>query len=290
MRDYVIITDSSCDLPADLAKELELEVIPLTVTVNGKIYTNYLDEREIPSPVFYNFLREKQPATTSAAHVQQFLNVMDSILSTGKDVLYLGFSSALSGTYSAGRIAADELRGKYPDRKIITVDTLCASLGQGLFVFKCAKLRSMGKDIDEVASWAEENRLSLCHWFTVDDLHHLKRGGRISAATAIIGTTLGIKPVMHVDNEGRLIAVGKVRGRKASIKALVEHMAETAIEPGKQDIFISHGDCVEDAKYLAELIKDRFNVKRVLINPVGPVIGAHSGPGTLALFFVGSKR
>ncbi len=290
MRDYVIITDSSCDLPADLAKELELEVIPLTVTVNGKIYTNYLDEREIPSPVFYNFLREKQPATTSAANVQQFLNVMDSILSTGKDVLYLGFSSALSGTYSAGRIAADELRGKYPDRKIITVDTLCASLGQGLFVFKCAKLRSMGKDIDEVASWAEENRLSLCHWFTVDDLHHLKRGGRISAATAIIGTTLGIKPVMHVDNEGRLIAVGKVRGRKASIKALVEHMAETAIEPGKQDIFISHGDCVEDAKYLAELIKDRFNVKRVLINPVGPVIGAHSGPGTLALFFVGSKR
>lgn len=215
---------------------------------------------------------------------------MREILKTGKDILSISFSSALSTTYQSSVIAAEELKDEFPDAKILTVDSLCASLGQGLFVYLCAQEQKKGKTIDEVKTFAEETKGRVCHWFTVDDLNHLKRGGRINAATALFGTMLAIKPVMHVDDEGHLTKVGTARGRNASLKALVDHMAETAIDPAGQTVFISHGDCEGDANRVAEDVKRRFGVQTVVLNNVGPVIGAHSGPGTVALFFLGRHR
>lgn len=287
---YVVMTDSSADLTSELVETLGLDVIPLSVNVGEKSFMNYPDEREIGSHDFYEMLRGGANAKTSAVNVDTFLNAMSVHLKAGKDVLYLGFSSGLSSTYSASEIAAQELRDTYPDRKILTVDTLCASLGQGLLVYLTMQKVLAGATIEEAAAFAEENRLHLCHWFTVDDLFFLKRGGRVSAATALVGSALGIKPVLHVDNEGHLINVSKARGRKNSILALVDRMEQSAIEPGKQTIFISHGDCREDAEFLASEIRKRFGISDITINFVGPVIGAHSGPGTLALFFLGKER
>ena len=222
--------------------------------------------------------------------MNDFMEPMESILRAGKDVLYIGFSSGLSGTYNAGAQAAAELSEKYPERKLYCVDSLCASLGQGLLLWLAWKEKKRGRTIEEVRDWVEDNKLHLCHWFTIDDLMFLKRGGRVSGATAIVGSMLSIKPVMHVDNDGHLIKVGTARGRKASIKALADEAEKTGIDLKNQTIFISHGDCLEDANYLADIMRARFNVKDVLINYVGPVIGAHSGPGTIALFFLGTER
>ena len=238
----------------------------------------------------YRMLREGEVATTAAVNISQYLDMLEPILQSGTDVLVLSFSSGLSATYDSSRLAAEELREKYPQRKIFAVDTLCASLGQGLLVWHAAQLKDQGKSIEEVRDWVEENKLHLCHQFTVDDLHFLKRGGRISATTAVVGTMLKIKPVLHVDDGGKLVNIGKARGRKASLKALVDRMEETAIDPAGQTVFISHGDCMEDAEYVAGLVKERMGVQDVRINYVGPVIGAHSGPGTLALFHLGSRR
>ncbi|MGN1306676.1 MAG: DegV family protein [Faecousia sp.] len=287
---YVVMTDSSADLTAELVEKLGLDVIPLSVNVGEKSFMNYPDEREINSHDFYDMLRNGANAKTSAVNVDTFLNAMSVHLKAGKDVLYLGFSSGLSSTYGASEIAAQELRETYPDRKILTVDTLAASLGQGLLIYLTMQKVLAGATIEEAAAFAEENRLHLCHWFTVDDLFFLKRGGRVSAATALVGSALGIKPVLHVDNEGHLINVSKARGRKNSILALVDRMAQSAIEPAKQTIFISHGDCRDDAEFLAEEVCKRFGITDITINFVGPVIGAHSGPGTLALFFLGTAR
>lgn len=289
-RNYVVMTDSSADLTAALVEQLGLDVIPLSVNVGTQSFLNYPDEREISSTDFYEMLRKGANAQTSAVNVDTFLNAMSVHLKAGKDVLYLGFSSGLSSTYGASEVAAQELRETYPDRKIFTVDTLCASLGQGLLVYLTMQKVLSGATIEEAAAYAEENRLHLCHWFTVDDLFFLKRGGRVSAATALVGSALGIKPVLHVDNEGHLINVSKARGRKNSILALVDRMESSAIEPQKQTIFISHGDCLDDANFLAEELRKRFGISDITINFVGPVIGAHSGPGTLALFFLGTER
>ena len=289
-KSYVVMTDSSADLSAKLVEKLGLDVIPLSVNVGEKSFMNYPDEREIGSHEFYEMLRGGANAKTSAVNVDTFVNAMSVHLKQGKDVLYLGFSSGLSSTYNAGAIAAEELRAAYPDRKILTVDTLCASLGQGLLVYLTVQKVLAGATIEEAAAFAEENRLHLCHWFTVDDLFFLKRGGRVSAATALVGSALGIKPVLHVDNEGHLINVSKARGRKNSILALVDRMEKSAIDPAKQTIFISHGDCLADAEFLADELRKRFGISDITINFVGPVIGAHSGPGTLALFFLGEER
>ena len=220
----------------------------------------------------------------------QYTEALEPLLQAGKDVLILAFSSGLSTTCNSAVIAAQELGEKYPDRKIFAVDTLCASLGQGLLVWYAAKARERGGTIEEVRDWVEDRKLNLCHQFTVDDLHFLKRGGRISAATAVVGSMLQIKPVLHVDNEGHLINIGKARGRQASLKALVDRMEETAIDSGSLTVFISHGDCLEDAQTVADMVKKRFGVQEVYINYVGPVIGAHSGPGTVALFYMGTDR
>ena len=290
MSNFIILTDSSCDLPASMAAEMQIEILPLTVYVDDDTYSNYLDGREIGFHDFYERAKTAKNLKTSAVNQGTFLEVMEPLVAAGKDILYLGFSSGLSGTYNASVLAANELLEKYPDRKIIAVDTLCASLGQGLLVYYCWKQKQAGKTIEEVAAYAEEIKPQLDHWFTVNDLFFLKRGGRVSAATAIVGSALAIKPVMHVDDEGHLIKITTARGRKASIRALVDKMAELGENPGDQHVFISHGDCEEDANYLAKLISERFGTKEFTINYVGPVIGAHSGPGTLALFFLGKNR
>lgn len=290
MSDFVIMTDSSCDLPASLADEMELTVLPLYVDVDGQKYTNYLDEREISFAEIYAKLRTKCPAKTSAVNMNDFMEPMENLLKDGKDILYIGFSSGLSGTYSAGALAAEELSEKYPRRKIYTVDSLCASLGQGLLIFHAWQEKKKGKSIEEVRDFVEDTKLHLCHWFTIDDLMFLKRGGRVSGTTAIVGSMLSIKPIMHVDNEGHLIKVSTARGRKASIKALADEAEKRGVDLSNQTVFISHGDCIEDANFLADIMRSRFNVKDVLVNYVGPVIGAHSGPGTIALFFLGNER
>ena len=288
MSDYVIVTDSSADLPASLVQELGVEVLPLSFTVQGKTYHNYPDDREMDPKVFYKMLRDGEMATTSAVNVAEYTAMLEPLLQAGKDVLVLAFSSGLSTTYQSSVIAVNELAEQYPDRKICTVDTLCASLGQGLLVWHAVQEQKKGKSLEEVRDWVEENKLRLCHWFTVDDLHFLKRGGRISAATAVVGTMLSIKPVLHVDDEGHLISMGKARGRGASLTALVDHMEQTVTDV--DTVFISHGDCLADAEKVAADVKKRFGTRDVVINTIGPVIGAHAGPGTVALFFLGTKR
>ncbi|MBO5196547.1 MAG: DegV family protein [Clostridia bacterium] len=287
-NNFVLLTDSSADLNVALQEELDVEVMPLTVSVDGG---DYIPGNELDIKCFYDSLRLGKSATTSAINLDTAIVAMEKYLSDGKDLLYVAFSSGLSSTAQTGKLAADELREKYPDRKIFVVDSLCASLGQGLLVYYASQLRNEGKSIEEVRDWLESNKLNLCHWFTVDDLHHLKRGGRVSAATAVVGTMLSIKPVLHVDNEGHLINVSKARGRKPSIQALAAKLGETGIgDPADQVIYISHGDCIEDAEYLAGIIRAKYTPKKIVIGYVGAVIGAHSGPGTLALFFLGKER
>ena len=288
MHDFVIVTDSSADLPASLVQDMGVEVLPLSFTVQGKTYHNYPDDREMDPKVFYKMLRDGEMATTSAVNVAEYTAMLEPLLQAGKDVLVLAFSSGLSTTYQSSVIAVNDLIERYPDRKLLTVDTLCASMGQGLLVWLAVQEQRKGKTMEEVRDWVEENKLHLCHWFTVDDLHFLKRGGRISAATAVVGTMLSIKPVLHVDDEGHLISMGKARGRTGSLTALVDHMEQTVTDV--DTVFISHGDCLADAEKVADDVKKRFGTQNVVINNIGPVIGAHSGPGTVALFFLGTKR
>ena len=290
MSDFIILTDSSADLSAEMAQELDVQVIPLSFIMKGRTYRNFPDNREMDPHLFYEALRQGEEATTAAINVAQYTEAMEPLLQAGKDVLILAFSSGLSATYNSSRLAVEELREKYPERKLYTVDTLCASLGQGLLVWYAAKARERGGTYLEVRDWVEDRKLNLCHQFTVDDLHFLKRGGRISAATALVGSVLQVKPVLHVDNEGHLVNIGKVRGRQAALKALVDRMEETAIDSGSLTVFISHGDCLEDAQTVAGMVKKRFGVQNICINYVGPVIGAHSGPGTVALFYIGTNR
>ena len=290
MKDYIIMTDSSCDLPARLADEMALTVLPLSVYIEDTKYVNYLDEREIAFSELYAKLRTKCPAKTSAINMNDFLTPMDEILKSGRDILYIGFSSGLSGTYNAGAAAAQEMAEKYPERKVYAVDSLCASMGQGLLVYHAWKHKQAGESIEQVRDWVLDNRLHLCHYFTIDDLMFLKRGGRVSGATAVVGSMLSIKPIMHVDNEGHLIKIGTARGRKASIRALADGAGKLGIDLENQVIFISHGDCLDEAEYLAGIMRERFHVMDVVISYVGPVIGAHSGPGTIALFFLGTER
>ena len=289
MRYYTIVTDSSCDLPAPLLEKMGIRVVPLAVNLDGKTYFNYPDGRAIGFEEYYAQLRSGKQATTSAVNMSMFRTVMEAELIAGHDVLYLGFSSGLSGTFNAGAMAARELQEEYPEFELIAVDTLCACMGQGLLVYLAALEKAGGKSMHEVRDFVEAQKLHICHWYTVDDLQHLKRGGRISGTTARLGTMLNIKPVMNMDNEGKLAAVSKARGRAAALRALVDKMGEQAIEPEKQTVFIAHADCYDDAHKVAEMVHERFGSKS-LINYIGPVIGAHAGPGTVALFFVGKER
>lgn len=287
---YVILTDCNCDLSPELIKKLDVEIIPMPCYVDGKQYMSYPDGRDIKIEEFYRLQREGKETKTAAPNPSDFLDILEPMLKEGKDVLCIAFSSALSCTYVNCGIAITELRGKYPERKLVVVDSLCASMGQGLLVALASDKRAEGLTIEENTKWLEENKLSVCHWFTVNDLFHLKRGGRISATSAILGSALGIKPVLHVDNGGHLCPVSKVRGRKQSLDSLVKMMEKTASDPKNGYVFISHGDCLEDAKYVEHSIKEKFGSKNVFISLIGPAVGAHSGAGTVALFFTGAPR
>ena len=284
---YQIITDSCCDFTKEMYEKLGLAVVPLMVNFRGQTFP---DRNDKSLKDMYAGLRAGEVATTSAANPGQWQELMEPYLQKGEDLLVLAFSSGLSTTYQSASMAADELRTMYPDRTISVVDSLCASLGEGLLAYYACKKRDEGMPLRELTQWLLDNRLHLCHWFTVDDLMYLKRGGRVSAATAIVGTMLSIKPVLHVDDEGHLINVGKARGRKASIQAMAKKVAELGAGFDNATMFISHGDCQEDAEYLAGLLKEQYGAKEVYINYVGAVIGSHSGPGTLALFFMGEHR
>ena len=285
--DFQIITDSCCDFPTPMYGQLGLTFVPLTVEFRGNTFD---DKNDDTLKDMYQGLRAGEVAKTSAVNPSRWSQAMEEALSAGKDVLVLAFSSGLSTTYQSAVIAAQELAEKYPDRKIQVIDTLCASMGQGLLVWHACKNRDEGLSLDEVAQWVLDNRLHLCHWFTVDDLMYLKRGGRISAATALVGTMLQIKPLLHVDDEGHLINMTKTRGRKAAIDAMVKKAQELGAGYDNSTMFISHGDCLSDAEYLSRQLKEKCGVKDVVISYVGAVIGSHSGPGTLALFFLGSHR
>lgn len=290
MSNYVIVTESTTDLSAQMINELQIKVIPLKFTMGEKTYVDTIGDDGLNPVEFYNMLRDGATSSTTQITPAIFMEEFSKILDEGKDILYIAFSSGLSGTYNAGCMARDELLEKYPDRKIVVVDTLAASMGEGLLVYHAAKMRDEGKSLDEVAKWLEDNKLNLSHLFTVDDLNHLKRGGRVSPAVAFVGTLLGIKPVMHVDNEGHLVPISKVRGRKAALDSLVKIMKDTAIEPEKQMVFISHGDAEADVEYLTAQIKEKVGVLDIKANYIGPVIGSHSGPGTIAVFFLATNR
>lgn len=288
--DYKIVTDSTANLSHEVIRRYELEVLSLNYYVDGQEIRGYQKDAEQDLSSFYEMMRQKKDIKTSLVDLGEAQEVLEGIAAEGKDFIYIGFSSGLSGTFQSVSMIIDELQEKYPERSFHAVDSLAAALGEGLLVHYVIENREKGMPLDENLAWLQENILHLCHWFTVDDLFFLKRGGRISAATAVVGTALSIKPVLHVDNEGHLIAMEKVRGRKKSLEALVRHMEETVIEPENQVIYISHGDCPEDAQFVADKVKEKFPVKEVMVRILDPVIGAHSGPGTVALFYLGSQR
>lgn len=287
---FKIVTDSCANLTDEVIDRFGLTILPLTFMVDGKQHTSYKKQEKSNLPKFYKMMREGKVVTTSLPNLVDSKNEIEKILQGGDDVLFIAFSSGLSGTYTAIDLICKELASKYDDRKIFSVDTLAAAAGQGMLVWMAAEMRDEGKSIEEVRDWLEDNKLHLAHWFTVDDLHFLERGGRVSKTAAFAGTVLNIKPVLHVDDEGHLIPMEKVRGRKKSIESLAQHMKETMVEPYNYKVLISHGDCLEDAELLASKVKEVTGQEDIHINCLDPVIGAHSGPGTLALFYLATSR
>ena len=292
MRDYIIMTDSCCDLNQQEVEELDLTVLPLSFTIEGRTLLNTPDCADMAPEEFFQKIAAGADCTTAAVNVGQFTDAMKAALSEEKDILCICFSSALSTTYQSACIAANDLRAEHPEAKIIVIDSLSASRGQGMLLYRAVReRREKGLAIEALADYVRSIIQSQCHWFIVDDLNHLKRGGRVSAAAALAGTVLGIKPVMHTDSEGRLIPVSKARGTKAALRALVDKVAEIGVEPDKnQPMLICHANCPDSVAYVKELLKERFGVTDVRADFIGPVIGAHTGCGTLGLFFVGTER
>ena len=285
-ENYVIITDSACDILPEKLAEWNVQMIPLAF-----LFTDTgVEQKEHEEPIkeFFTSMRAGRVAKTSCVNEDAFANAFTPILEAGQDILYLGFSTGLSATCENGKKVAASLAKKYPERKIKAIDSLAASAGQGLFVYLGVKNRDAGMTLEENSEALEKDILHVCHWFTVDDLVYLKRGGRISAATALLGSALNVKPVLHVDNEGHLIKITQVHGRKKSIKKMAEKLGETILPDSP--IFISHGDCLEDAEMLRDILKTEYGKEVTLITYIGSVIGAHAGPGTLALFFMGTER
>lgn len=284
---YRIITDTCCDFPMEMYRELDLEVVSLSVLYKGQEITQYTEQwlKDL-----FNGLRNGETATTSAVNPNGWTDVIEPVLQAGQDALVLSFSSGLSTTYQSAMIAADNLREKYPERTICVVDTLCASLGQGLLVWYACQKRDAGMSLTDLAAWCEDAKMHLCHWVIADDLMYLKRGGRVSATTAVAGTLLQIKPLIHMNDEGKLINVGKIRGRKAAISQLCKKVGELGIPSENDTIFICHGDCIEDAQLLESMLKETYGTKKVFIYYIGAVIGSHAGPGTMAVFFLGEHR
>lgn len=287
MRDYIITVNSTVDLPKEWLDERNVPVIPLKYTIDGETYT---DMEGLSAKEFFAKLREGKMATTSQINPEEAREYLETFLKEGKDVLHLGFSSGLSGTYNSMRIAAEELKEEYPDAKIYIIDTLCACMGEGLLLYYTLKQKAEGKTIEEAAQWVEENKLHVCHNVTVDDLHHLHRGGRVSKTAAVLGTMVQIKPIIHMDNNGCLQVIGKERGRKKALNKIVD-MAVKQIAGWENDMaMITHGDCLEDAEYVAKQVREKLGIQEVLINNIGTVIGSHTGPGVVAVFVMGNER
>jgi len=287
---FQIITDSAANLPKSVIRELGIRVLSLSFFIGNEEHKSFIEDRDFDYPDFYDKLRNKEHIKTSLINSDVFMKEFEEVLESGDDVLVLPVSSGISGTFQAAKIAADSLHEKYPERKIVVIDTLSASLGQGLLAYYAAKMKNEGKSIDETADWVYKNRLGMVHQFTVDDLFFLKRGGRLSGGVAIVGTILQIKPVLHVNNDGALVAQSKVNGRKKSIHAIIDRFKENAINPEEQVVAIVHGDCLKEAEYLAEKVKSEVKVKDIIMEYLDPVLGAHAGPGTLALFYLGKER
>lgn len=287
MSDYVVTVNSTVDLPKEWLAERNVPVIPLKYTIDGETYE---DMAGLSSKEFFQKLRDRKMATTSQINPEEAREALEPFLKEGKDVLHLAFSSALSGTCNSMRIAAEELKEEYPERKIIVIDTLCACLGEGLLLYYVLKLKKEGKTIEEVEAWVEENKLHICHNVTVDDLNHLQRGGRISKTAAVLGTMVQIKPMIHMADDGSLQVVGKERGRKRSLNKIVDKAVEQSKGWEQDIVMITHGDCLEDAQYVAELVRAKMGIENILINNIGTVIGSHTGPGVVAVFCMGNKR
>ena len=285
----VIITDSSSDLPLKFIEDNNIPALGLICQFRGNEFEDAFG-KTLGHKEFYNAVRKGEIATTSQINVYRYTEEFRKHLTQGKSIIYIGFSSALSGCVNSAVKAREDLMEEYKDADITIIDTKSASLGQGLLVYYAYEMLKKGSSKEEIVDWIENNKLKMNHWFTVEDLIYLKRGGRISGASAMVGTILNIKPIMHVDDDGRLVPVTKVNGRKKSLKMLAEMLKERIVHPEEQVIAISHGDCQDDAEYLQSLIQENCHVKDIIIGNVGPVIGSHSGPGTVALFFIGEKR
>lgn len=287
MKEFIIATDSTVDLPKEFLEENHVLTISLSYVMNGVTYKELdgLSHKE-----FFEKIRSGSLPTTSQINPEEARKALEGVVKEGKDILYIGFSSGLSGSYNSVRMAAEDLMEDYPAAKIIAIDSLCASMGEGLLLYKVLQLKEQGKKLDEIAEWVENNKLHICHNVTVDDLNHLQRGGRISKTTAVLGTMVKIKPIIHMDNEGRLVVIGKERGRKKSLLTLLDKMEKQMQGYENDVVMITHGDCIEDAKYLEEQIRERFGIENIIINGIGSVIGSHTGAGVVAVFFMGSER
>ena len=290
MSEFSIVSDSACDLTPEILKEFDIRIVPLNARIGDKEYVDYPDERGIAPDELCEKLRSGLPAQTSAPSLELFTETFEEILKEGRDILYIGFASTLSATYSTGSAAAGFLADKYPERRIITIDSYSASLGFGLLVYLTAIRKRGGAGLEETAKYAEDMKFRVNHWFTVADLKYLRRGGRLSYARATIGIALHIKPILHMDDDGHLTPVSKVRGRAQSLKIISEKVAAMAVRPEEQTVFICQCGCAEEAAEVAEHIKETAGVKEVIIGPIGPVISSHTGPGTMGIFFVGEHR
>ena len=287
MRDYVITVNSTVDLPKEWLEERRVPVVPLKYTIDGETYT---DMEGLTGKEFFAKLREGKMSTTSQVNPEEAAEMLEPFLKEGKDILHLGFSSGLSGTLNSMKIAGEMLEEKYPEAKVIVIDTLCACLGEALLLYKALQQKEKGMNIDELAQWVEDNKLHICHNVTVDDLNHLQRGGRVSKTTAVLGTLVQIKPIIHMDNNGKLQVIGKERGRKKSLNKIVDMAVEQSKGWDNDIIMITHGDCIEDAEYVAKLVREKMGIDNILINNIGTVIGSHTGPGVVAVFCMGNKR
>ena len=287
MRDYVITVNSTVDLPKEWLEERNVPVVPLRYTMDGQTYE---DMNGLTAKEFFDKLREGKMSVTSQVNPEEAKEALEPFLKEGKDILHLAFSSGLSGTCNSMKIAGEELKEEYPEAKVIVIDTLCACLGEGLLLYKALQQKAAGKTIQETADWVEESKLHICHDVTVDDLNHLHRGGRISKATAVVGTMVKIKPIIHMDDNGKLQVIGKERGRKKSLNKIVDMAVEQSKGWDNDIIMITHGDCIEDAEYVAGLVREKMGIDNILINNIGTVIGSHTGPGVVAVFCMGNKR
>lgn len=287
MRDYVITVNSTVDVPKEWLEERHVPVIPLKYTIDGETYT---DMEGLSAKEFFDKLREGKMSTTSQVNPEEAAAELEPYIKEGKDILHLGFSSGLSGTLNSMKIAGEMLEEKYPEAKVIVIDTLCACLGEALLLYKALQQKEKGMSIDELAQWVEENKLHVCHNVTVDDLNHLHRGGRVSKTTAVLGTLVQIKPIIHMDDNGKLQVIGKERGRKKSLNKIVDMAVEQSKGWDNDIIMITHGDCIDDAEYVAKLVREKMGIDNILINNIGTVIGSHTGPGVVAVFCMENKR